>query len=431
MARLVEHGQERHAPADGQLLRYANGRPITSRRYDHLWARLGRELSWVATEGISTHWIRHTILTWVERTRLRRGPRVRRSHRQRERGRGHGDVRARLTWPKWPPRWPRWPASLVPRSPRRKGGDWHGCCHHRRAPRHGPESAWFGPGADRRTRRRGPVPATAKPGRTVRSWPLLVLAAPAAAEVWSGWVGIAQMTGFGLVRPLPGIWPSLRLDTAITLPIGVEAYAAYALRAWLARDRTISARTCRFAKWSAIWLRARDGRAGRLPPDGPSRDATGAWAITTVVSCLPVLVLGMGTALAHMLRADAEAMDAPDDGTGHWPPCGPCPAPPRTRAGQTARDRRRTGTGPRAGTGPARRLDRSAAAESRDLISAAAPQVDQARVVARRLAAAGNPVSRRALRSGGVRGSNEALNALARILNGEMAGAAPSRAPAG
>ena len=35
--------------------------------------------------------------------------------------------------------------------------------------------------------------------RTVRSWPLLVLAAPAAAEVWSGWVGIAQKTGFGLV----------------------------------------------------------------------------------------------------------------------------------------------------------------------------------------------------------------------------------------
>ena len=60
------------------------------------------------------------------------------------------------------------------------------------------------------------------------------------------------MTGFGLVRPLPGIWPSPHLDTAITLPIGVEAYAAYALRAWLARDKAISARTRRFAKWSAI-----------------------------------------------------------------------------------------------------------------------------------------------------------------------------------
>ena len=107
--------------------------------------------------------------------------------------------------------------------------------------------------------RRGPparlprtVPGNGRPGRAVRSWPLLVLAAPAAAEVWSGWVGIAKMTGFGLVSPLPGIWPPLHLDTAITLPVGVEAYAAYALIAWLARDQAISARTRRFAKWSAI-----------------------------------------------------------------------------------------------------------------------------------------------------------------------------------
>jgi hypothetical protein len=95
-------------------------------------------------------------------------------------------------------------------------------------------------------------PAVSSGARTVRSWPLLVLAAPAAAEVWSGWVGIAQKTGFGLVSPLPGIWPSLHLDTTITLPVGVEAYAAYALRAWLAREDWISARTRRFAKWSAI-----------------------------------------------------------------------------------------------------------------------------------------------------------------------------------
>jgi site-specific recombinase XerD len=67
MGRLVQHGRERHAPPDGQLLRYPGGRPITSRRYDHLWTRLGRQLPWVATQGISSHWIRHTTLTWVER----------------------------------------------------------------------------------------------------------------------------------------------------------------------------------------------------------------------------------------------------------------------------------------------------------------------------------------------------------------------------
>ena len=34
--------------------------------------------------------------------------------------------------------------------------------------------------------------------------------------------------------------------------VGVEAYAAYALRAWLAGEHSISGRTRRFAKWSAI-----------------------------------------------------------------------------------------------------------------------------------------------------------------------------------
>ena len=67
MGRLVEHGRERHAPLGGQLLRYVSNRPITSRRYDHVWARIGRHLPWVAAQGISSHWIRHTTLTWVER----------------------------------------------------------------------------------------------------------------------------------------------------------------------------------------------------------------------------------------------------------------------------------------------------------------------------------------------------------------------------
>ena len=83
--------------------------------------------------------------------------------------------------------------------------------------RRGPVPAWTtGPAAADRS------PAITHPARTIRSWPLLVLAAPAAAEVWSGWVGIAEQTGFGRVSPLPGIWPSLHLDAAITLPVGVE-----------------------------------------------------------------------------------------------------------------------------------------------------------------------------------------------------------------
>jgi len=69
MRHLLRHGEQRGTddPFD-QLLRYRDGRPITTRRYDHLWTRLGKHLSWVATQGISTHWLRHTTLTWVERT---------------------------------------------------------------------------------------------------------------------------------------------------------------------------------------------------------------------------------------------------------------------------------------------------------------------------------------------------------------------------
>jgi site-specific recombinase XerD len=66
MRHLQAHTADRHAPASGRLLRYRDGRAITYRRYDHLWTRIGRQLPWVATQQISTHWLRHTTLTWVE-----------------------------------------------------------------------------------------------------------------------------------------------------------------------------------------------------------------------------------------------------------------------------------------------------------------------------------------------------------------------------
>src|SRR5690242_9392036 len=40
------------------------------------------------------------------------------------------------------------------------------------------------------------------------------------------------------------------------------------------------------------------------------------WPITMIVSCLPVLVLAMGTTLAHMLRADTMVRDQVDSRTG-------------------------------------------------------------------------------------------------------------------
>jgi hypothetical protein len=143
-------------------------------------------------------------------------------------------------------------------------------------------------------------------GNSVPSWPLLILALPSAIAVWSGWVGIGQMTGFWQVHPLPGIWSSLHLNTAVTPPVGVEAYAAYALRAWLSPTPQISARTHTFARWSAIGSLLL-GMAGQVAYHllSQARAVHAPWVITTAVSCLPVLVLGMGAGLAHMLRADA------------------------------------------------------------------------------------------------------------------------------
>ena len=291
-------------------------------------------------------------------------------------------------------------------------------------------TADLGPGGPPAARTSGPAgadgpTAVSSSSRTVRSWPLLVLAAPAAAEVWSGWVGIAQKTGFGLVFPLPGIWSSLHLDTSITLPVGVEAYAAYALRAWLASGNSISGRTRRFAKWSAICSFAL-GTAGQVAYHllAQAGAARAPWPVTTIVSCLPVLVLAMGTTLAHMLRADAgTAADTPDHGTG-GPAVSRSPAWSGADQAEVVQDQAGP-QAPLAGSSPSVRT-RSALQQERDAraATASASGISQARAAASRLTAAGKPVSRRALRSEGIRGSNQALNVLARTINAELAGIA-------
>jgi integrase len=65
---LTDHAACRGAiqPTDA-LLRYRDGHPCTSRRYDQLWHRIGQRVPWAATHSVSTHWLRHTTLTWVER----------------------------------------------------------------------------------------------------------------------------------------------------------------------------------------------------------------------------------------------------------------------------------------------------------------------------------------------------------------------------
>jgi hypothetical protein len=77
---------------------------------------------------------------------------------------------------------------------------------------------------------------------------------------------------------------------------------------------------CRFARWSAITVLLL-GMAGQIAyhlliQAGMAR---APWEITTAVSCLPVLVLGMGTALARLLRASQPT------GTPAGPVSGPLP----------------------------------------------------------------------------------------------------------
>ena len=148
----------------------------------------------------------------------------------------------------------------------------------------------------------------------MRRWPLFLIAAPAAVAVWSGWVGLGSMCGFGVVAPLPGILPGLHIDTAITLPVGVEAYGTYALGAWLTPGMPVRARV--FARRSAIGALAL-GMAGQIIYHLlTAAHATRApWPVVVLVSCLPVVTLGFGAALTHLLRADPDGASeaAPED----------------------------------------------------------------------------------------------------------------------
>ena len=99
-----------------------------------------------------------------------------------------------------------------------------------------------------------------------RRWPLLLIGASAGTATWSGWVGLGELTGFGVVHPLPGIWDTLTVNTAITLPVGVEAYAVYALA--VATDPARS-------------RRSRGAGRGRPPP----APCCSAWAARSPTTC--------------------------------------------------------------------------------------------------------------------------------------------------
>lgn len=163
-----------------------------------------------------------------------------------------------------------------------------------------------------------------------RVWPLALIALPASVAIWAGWVSLGEMCGFGIVTPLPGIWSGLHLNTAITLPVGVEAYAAFALGAALSHGTPETAR--RFAWWSAGAALAL-GMAGQvsyhlLAASGVTR---APWPVIVAVSCMPVITLGCAAMLAHLLCQPVPVAPGPVPAApGPVPaaPPEPEPAPP-------------------------------------------------------------------------------------------------------
>lgn len=145
----------------------------------------------------------------------------------------------------------------------------------------------------------GPGPRAVR----VPRWPLLLIAAGAFVSIWGGWVGLGELTGFGPIRLLPGIADSVVLNSAITLPIGVEAYAAFAMWAWLApRGAAVSDTARRFARRSAIGALVL-GAGGQITYHllTAAGLAVAPWPVTAFVACLPVIVLGCGAALTHLI----------------------------------------------------------------------------------------------------------------------------------
>jgi hypothetical protein len=220
----------------------------------------------------------------------------------------------------------------------------------------------------------------------VRRWPLFVIAAPAAVSIWSGWVGLGGMCGFGLVHPLPGIADGFELNTAITLPVGVEAYGAYALGAWLSLGEDHPAR--KFARRSAVGSLVL-GMLGQVAYHllAAAHQARAPWPVVVLVACLPVCTLGFGAALTHLLRVPVPAPETapaavPESAPAALPERVPVPVPEVHPAALPSAPARRTRSAPARRTRPVPVTAESAEAEfAAELAAGEIPSIRKIRAV--------------------------------------------------
>lgn len=151
--------------------------------------------------------------------------------------------------------------------------------------------------------------ASPEPGRLPRPWPLAFIGLAAAVAIWGGWVRLGELTGFGPINLLPGLGSGFTFNTALVLPLSVEFYSAYALRVLLASDR-LTEHTRHFARRSFIASLAVGGGAQVASHIMVAAKFVSApWPVTTIVACVPLLVIGLATGLATLVKRDASAGD--------------------------------------------------------------------------------------------------------------------------
>jgi hypothetical protein len=142
------------------------------------------------------------------------------------------------------------------------------------------------------------------------NWPLILIGLPAAVVVWSGWIGLGELCGFTDANVTGGLF-HWKVNICLALPIGVEAYAAYALKAALlpgGTAETIMAK--RFARSSAIGALILSVIAqAAYHVMAADHDKRAPALLVIFVSMLPVVAIGMGATLAHMIHA-AKAVEA-------------------------------------------------------------------------------------------------------------------------
>jgi hypothetical protein len=221
------------------------------------------------------------------------------------------------------------------------------------------------------------------------------------------------------LRPDPSATRHLgcrHVNTAITLPIGVEAYGAYAMGAWLSPGVPDSAR--KFSKWSAIGSLAL-GMLGQVAYHllSAAHAARAPWPVVVLVSSLPVVVLGLGAALSHLLRGeDGEPASAPKVTPGAAPELHSAPVPVSAPEGAPeSTPRSAPESGPRTGT----RIKAKPAVRR----AAKAKEVDPADFYAAELAAGEVPSLRR------IRVDMHVGQDKAKVIRGELRTALAARIP--